>query len=105
MNMILGENAPLSEHVKVWAEETREESRGYRDMRNILGIGIAGVTSGLNATESVSSMSTIDQLKFNAAGIAIAAVSALGMEIGRRRRESKARRWDAHAEELSGLNL
>ncbi len=105
MTLILGENFPQSSYVRVWAEETREVARGYRDMRNILGVGIAGVTSAMNATESVSSMSSVDQLKFNLVGIATAAVSALGMEYGRRKLERHAKRFDANAEELASLDL
>jgi len=105
MVTILGENSPLSDHVKEWAEQTRDESRGYRNMRNILGLGLVGATGGLNATETVNSLSEINQIKFSAVGLAIAGVSALGMEVGRRRLEKRAKNWDAHADELSRLGL
>lgn len=95
----------LSTHVRHWAQETREEARGYKYWRNILFIGITAATALSNKDEYINSLPPVDQLKFNAGGIAIASLSALGMEYGRRKRERYAREWDEQAEELESFNL
>lgn len=101
----VGEDSPFSEYIRSRAEEIREDARGWGYMRNMTAIGVTAFTGALNATESVRSWSTVEQIKFNAAGVAIAAVSALGMEYGRRRELRRAQTYEAHAEELASLDL
>ena len=97
-----GSEDKLSSHVSVWADEEREQARGYRDMRNIVGVGIVSITSIFNV-ESFGSVA--HRLEFNAGGIAVAALAALGMERGRRKLEKQARIFEKRAEELSALDL
>lgn|GEM_PF-4420463 len=103
--MISGYSAKLSEHTAQRAEATRETARGYRDMRNMLFVVLTGATALSNAYEDINSLPPVDQIKFNAAGLAIASLSATGMEWGRRKRERHATTLDKLSKELANEDL
>jgi hypothetical protein len=95
----------LSTLMEETAVSAREIARGNGETRNILGIGITGATLLMNTLGSVEALPIVDQLKLNAAGLAIAGMSALGAERARRHRLQRAEAHEQLAAELQALNL
>ncbi len=93
----------LSEFRRFQAEEACEEAKGYRDIRNVVGVSLIGATALANFADNINTLPPVEQLQFNIAGFGLAISATVAAELKRRKLVKKSALLHENADKLSTL--